>query len=59
MYPPKVNEIAKTINKLKNGKASTDIPAEFLKAIVDCPNYLNMLESLYKEVWEDVVVADL
>ena len=58
-YAPKTEEIACNIKKLKNGKASTDIPAEFLKAIVDCPNYLHMLECLYKEVWEDVVIADL
>ena len=57
--PPDADEIKNTINKLKERKASSDIPAEYLKAIVDCPKYINMLEHLYYEVWVDVVLADV
>ena len=57
-YPPKADEIISIIKKLKNGKASTDVPAEFLKAIISCPNYVAMLETLYGEVWENVVLPE-
>ena len=57
-YPTKANEIISIIKKLKNGKASTDVPAEFLKAIISCPNYVAMLETLYGEVWENVVLPE-
>ena len=57
--PPDADEIKNTINKLKERKASSDIPAEYLKAIVDCPKYINMLEDLYYEVWVDVMLADV
>ena len=57
--PPDADEIKNTINKLKERKASSDIPAEYLKTIVDCPKYINMLEHLYYEVWVDVVLADV
>ena len=56
--PPSSEEIRTIIKKLKDKKASSDIPAEYLKAIIDCPNYLSMLESLYYEVWSDVVLAE-
>ena len=58
-HPPKCDEIISVIRKLKNGKASTDVPAEFLKAIVGCPSYINMLENLYCEVWDDVILPEL
>ena len=50
--PPKPEEIEATIKKLKNGKASNDIPAAFLKHASDNKNFLLELTSLYKEVWE-------
>ena len=49
---PKPDEIEATIKKLKNGKASNDIPAAFLKHASDNKNFLLELTSLYKEVWE-------
>ena len=58
-HPPKADEISKNIKRLKNKKASSDIPAEFLKAIVDCPNYIAMLESLFEEVWCSIVLAEV
>ena len=42
--PPNADEIKNTIRKLKDRKASSDIPAEYLKAIVDCPKYSDMLK---------------
>ena len=54
MRPPESNKIISIINKLKNGKACTDIPAEFLKPIIDCFNYVAMLVDLCEEVWEKV-----
>ena len=58
-YPPNEDEIKHNINRLKDKKASSDIPAEFLKVVIDCPKYISMLRSLYDEVWNDVVLADV
>ena len=56
-HPPLSNEIITNIKSLKNNRASTDIPAEFLKAAKESTKYISLLESLYREVWQDMVVA--
>ena len=57
--PPKADEISKTMKKLKNGKSSTDVPPEFLKVCSDTPNFIAMLESLFAEVWDDIIIPTL
>ena len=59
IHPPGKEEIRKNIRKLKNKKMSTDIPAEFLKAAMESESYITSLESLYKEIWIDVVIPEL
>ena len=44
---------------MKNKKASTDIPAEFIKAAVESDSYITALESMYREVWKEVVIPEL
>ena len=57
-HPPSSAEIINVIKKFKNKKASSDIPAEYLKAITDCPNYINLLTNMYRDVWDNIVIAD-
>jgi hypothetical protein len=57
--PPKVDEIKKVLKKLKNGKASTDVPVEFMKAAAGSNSYMTALESVYRETWEELVLAEL
>ena len=57
--PPKIDEIKKVLKKLKNKKASTDIPAEYIKAAAGSHSYMSALESMYKETWEEIVLAEL
>ena len=45
--PPTIEEIRKTLISLKNGKASTDIPPEFLKYSVDSKEMLNDIHKLF------------
>jgi hypothetical protein len=56
--PPNSEEIISTIKKLKNKKASSDVPAEFLKAVTDCPQYISLLIKLYSDVYENISIAD-
>ena len=59
IHTPSIEEITKNIKKLKNKKASTDIPAEFLKAAMESESFVTALESLYRETWVDVVIPEL
>lgn len=56
--PPSSEEIISTIKKLKDKKASSDIPAEFLKAVINCEQYITMLTNMYRDVWDNLVLAD-
>ena len=57
--PPKIDEIKKVLKKLKNRKASTDVPAEYIKAAAGSHSYMAALESLYGETWEAIILAEL
>ena len=59
IYPPDASEIKSNIKKLKDKRASTDVPAEFLKAALASASYISSIESMYREVWEDVVIPEL
>ena len=50
--PPTIEEIRKTLISLKNGKASTDIPPEFLKYSVDSKEMLNEIHKIFCDIWE-------
>ena len=41
-----------TIKNLKNGKASNDIPAAYLKTAIKNPNFTEEITKLYNEVWQ-------
>ena len=56
---PSSEEIITTIRKLKNKRASTDVPAEFLKAISDSKIYVKMVESVLTEVWVGTIIPDI
>ena len=56
--PPSQDEIISVIKKMKNRKATTDVPSEFLKVITSSSNCMSLLTSMYKEVWQDIVLAD-
>ena len=49
--PPKKDEIIDTLKKLKNRKASNDIPAEFLKYAIDSDEVIEEMYRLYCLVW--------
>ena len=50
--PPNIEEIKKTLVSLKNGKASTDIPPEFLKYSVDSVEMLEEIHRMIHDIWE-------
>ena len=56
--PPSANEIITCIKNLKNKRAYTDIPPEFLRAVSDCTNYIKMIESMFAEIWNDMIIPD-
>ena len=48
--PPKADEIRKTLKTLKNGKASVDIPLEFLKYAISSDGLVSKLEELFNNI---------
>lgn len=54
--PPSLEELAETVKRLKNGKASNDIPAEFLKHASSNNDFMLELTQLYKDVWENTQI---
>ena len=56
--PPTQDELVSVINKMKNKKATTDIPSEFLKSITNSPNCMSLIEMMYKDVWQNIILAD-
>ena len=57
-HPPSTEEIVSVIKKMKNKKATSDIPSEFLKAIIDSPNCMALITSMYADVWENIIIPD-
>ena len=50
--PPTIEEIKKTLISLKNGKASTDVPPEFLNYSVNSEEMLNEIHKIFCDIWE-------
>ena len=50
--PPTTEEIEKTLLSLKNGKASIDIPPEFLKYSVNSEEIICDIHRLFCDIWE-------
>lgn len=51
MQPPDKKEIKSTLNSLKNGKSSSDIPAEFIKYASSSECLLSELHELLHQIW--------
>ena len=56
--PPDELELMKTIKKLKNGKASNDVPVAFVKHAIESREFRHELTELYKTIWETHVIPD-
>ena len=50
--PPTIQEVKDTLKSLKNGKASTDIPPEFLKYSIDSETMLSETHYLICNIWD-------
>ena len=48
---PEDEEIVNVLKKLKSGKASSDIPAEYYKYAVESPELIKEMKSLLKTIW--------
>ena len=48
---PDIDEVKSCLNKLKNGKASNDIPTIFLKHASENVEFLTELTKLYNNFW--------
>lgn len=51
VHPPDKEEIKSTLDALKNGKSSSDIPAEFLKYASSSECLLSELHELLHQIW--------
>ena len=49
--PPEKYEIIETLRKIKNGKSSNDIPAEYLKSAIDSDEVIEEMCKLYRLIW--------
>lgn len=49
--PPSKTELVQAVKRLKYRKATTDIPAEILKVLIDDPEELENLHQFFCEVW--------
>ena len=56
---PDIDEVKSCLNKLKNGKASNDIPTIFLKHASENVEFLTELTKLYNNVWSTLQVPKL
>ena len=56
--PPKADEIRKTLKALKNGKASVDIPPEFLKYAISSDSLVSELEELFNNIWTGLDIPE-
>ena len=57
--PPDINEVQSCLNKLKNGKASKDIPSIFLKHASENIEFLTELTKMYQDVWSTMQVPKI
>ena len=44
---------------MKNNKAATDIPAEFLKTVCESPQYIDSIRVIFEEIWSDIVIPEV
>ena len=49
---PDAVEIMNVLKSLKHGKAATDLPAEYIKASIDNPQFLRETVQLYQTIWQ-------
>jgi len=56
--PPDMNEIISVIKKLKQGKAASDIPIDFIKHALESREFLLEIVKLYKTVWETNMIPN-
>lgn len=49
---PDLQELKETLSKLKNNKAASDIPAEFLKYATSNEEYLQNLIVMFQKIWD-------
>ena len=54
--PPSTQEIKGVLKTLKNGKASTDVPAEFFKYASDSIELITELHTIFTEIWNTKTV---
>ena len=57
--PPNIEEIKGVLKTQKNGKASTDIPAEFIKYAYESIALLTEIHILLSEIWETRIISSL
>ena len=53
---PTSTELYEVITRLKNGKASNDIPIVFIKSALHSKEFLSEMTVLYKEIWETLEI---
>ena len=56
--PPTVFELTNAITKLKNGRASTDAPAECLKSLVENDTFMSVVQAAVAKVWTTLEIPE-
>ena len=56
--PPTCAELINSIKKLKNGRSSTDSPAECLKCMVDNVTFMSVVQAAVAQVWSTLVIPE-
>ena len=56
--PPTTDELVDSIMKLKNGRSSTDAPAECLKCLVDNQNFMSIVQAAIAQVWTTLEIPE-
>ena len=49
--PPTLGELKSCIAKLRSNKASTDVPAEYLKVAIKNPEFGEILVDIFDDIW--------
>ena len=56
--PPTTEELVDSITKLKNGRSSTDAPAECLKCLVDSDTFMAVVQAAIAQVWTTLKIPE-
>ena len=54
--PPTKEELKETIKKLKGGKASNDIPMEYIKHSTESNEFMNEITKMFETIWTTKVI---